>query len=187
MPTLGPTRLRHRGAALLCLTLVIAGACGSDDDSDPAAADTTTSTAAAATTTTLAAETTTTLAPETTTTAAPTTAPPTTAPPTTATTVRPADVAVGIKSFQYNPNPVTVPLGTTVLWTNMDQIEHTVTSGTVGDGSKLPAVPAKPNGKFNGSMPQAGATFSHRFDQKGTFTYYCARHDTAMSATVVVN
>jgi plastocyanin len=34
-----------------------------------------------------------------------------------------------IRAFQFRPKSVEVPVGTRVVWSNEDEIEHTVTSG----------------------------------------------------------
>src|SRR6476469_8439335 len=50
----------------------------------------------------------------------------------TASTTAPAGavaMAIDIKGFAFQPNPVHVAIGTTVTWTNQDEILHTVTSG----------------------------------------------------------
>jgi plastocyanin len=79
--------------------------------------------------------------------------------------------AVEIKGFAFNPATVTVPVGTTVTWTNNDPSTHTVTSS---QGNVLNS----PN------LPQGG-TFSYTFNQKGTFEYHCAIH-TSMTGKVIV-
>ncbi len=39
-----------------------------------------------------------------------------------------ADVAVKIDNFVFGPQAITVPVGTTVTWTNSDDIPHTAVS-----------------------------------------------------------
>lgn len=68
-----------------------------------------------------------------------------------------------------------VAVGTTVTWTNTDQILHTVTTGT----------PDAPDGRIDGQMPEAGSTFSFTFTEPGTYAYFCSRH-TFMTGTIVV-
>ena len=96
--------------------------------------------------------------------------------PTTAAANTAGQSAVTVKQFQFTPAEVTVEVGTTVVWTNEDDILHTVTSG---------ATPGTPDGKFDGPMDGRGKTFSHLFDQAGRFPYFCSRHN-SMTATVVV-
>lgn len=82
---------------------------------------------------------------------------------------------VSIKSFQYMPGEVTVAKGTTVQWTNQDQILHTATSGT----------PGAPSGAFGGEMDGVGKTFSHQFNQPGEYAYYCTRHESMLGKVIV--
>ena len=68
---------------------------------------------------------------------------------------------VPIQAFVYQPTTITVPVGTTVTWTNYDPVDHTVTDvDQVWD-----------SGLFGES-----ATFSMTFDTPGTYSYYCIPH-----------
>ena len=81
--------------------------------------------------------------------------------------LRPApEQAVSIHLFQFEPRAIEVPVGTFVVWANGDDIEHTVTSG---DGEKA-------DGRFAGTMARKGSRYSMRFDQPGTYSYFCDRH-----------
>ena len=73
---------------------------------------------------------------------------------------------VTVKTFAFGPKVLEVTPGTTVTWTNADDIEHTVTSGD----------PEQPNGRFDHSLAGKGATATVRFDSVGTWSYYCKRH-----------
>jgi len=78
---------------------------------------------------------------------------------------------VTIANFRFSPNPVTIPVGDTLQWTNQDGTTHTVTSD---DGHS-----------FDSGPRPAGATYTHTFDQSGTFAYHCNIHP-SMRATVKV-
>ncbi len=67
----------------------------------------------------------------------------------------------------FIPYQVSVDVGSTVTWSNDDTAAHTVTSGTVPEGS---------NGIFDSNLVMAGQTFSHTFDGTGTFPYFCMVH-----------
>ena len=41
--------------------------------------------------------------------------------------VQAADVSVNIVNFTFQPTPLTIPVGTTVVWTNQDTAPHTAT------------------------------------------------------------
>ncbi len=78
--------------------------------------------------------------------------------------------SVTIANFAFAPPSITVAPGQTVTWTNKDSAAHTVTDDKGVWDSKTLAV---------------GATFQHKFDQAGTFTYHCAIHS-SMHGTIVV-
>ena len=73
---------------------------------------------------------------------------------------------VTVKTFGFGPKVLEVTPGTTVMWTNADDIEHTVTSGTPDD----------PNSAFDRPLSGKGATATVRFDSLGSWPYYCKRH-----------
>ena len=76
----------------------------------------------------------------------------------------------------YIPSTVTINVGETVTWSNDDTAAHTVTSGTASGG---------PDGLFDSSLFMAGTTFSHTFEEEGTFDYFCMVHPW-MVGTVMV-
>lgn len=73
-------------------------------------------------------------------------------------------------SNAYNPNPISVARGTTVMWMNDDSVTHTATS----DG-----------GAWNSGAIAPGASFRFTFQSAGTFTYHCQIHP-GMVGTVSV-
>ena len=81
-----------------------------------------------------------------------------------------AEVRVTIDNFSFDPPTVTVPAGTAVVWTNRDDVPHTVTSTTHAFGSQA---------------MDTDATFSFRFDRPGTYPYFCAVHP-HMTGQVIV-
>ncbi len=79
--------------------------------------------------------------------------------------------AIGIKAFTFSPPTLTVPVGTTVTWTNHDEDPHTITSAA---------------GAFGSSRLSHEETFAQTFTKRGTYPYFCALHP-RMWATVIVN
>ena len=79
--------------------------------------------------------------------------------------------AVTISNFAFSPATITVPVGTTVTWTNKDSASHTVTA----DDGKA----------FDSKGIAQGATFTFTFATAGTYAYHCAVHPD-MKATVIV-
>ncbi len=95
-----------------------------------------------------------------------------------------ASPTVSIKGFVFSPELTTVSVGTTVVWTNQDEILHTVTGGSTRN-TGLGIYEASPDGRFNGRLDGAGTSFRFTFQDPGTYAYYCDRHR-HMVATVVV-
>ena len=67
----------------------------------------------------------------------------------------------------FIPSMVTIDVGGEVTWDNDDTAAHTITSGTPTGG---------PDGHFDSSLVMAGSSFSHTFDEAGTFDYFCMVH-----------
>jgi len=67
----------------------------------------------------------------------------------------------------YTPASVTINVGDTVKWDNVDTAAHTVTSGSPADG---------PSGVFDSSLIMGKASFEHTFDKAGTYDYFCMVH-----------
>jgi plastocyanin len=80
-------------------------------------------------------------------------------------------VSVEISNFAFQPASVTIQVGDTVTWTNLDSAAHTATD--TGSGSL-----------FDGVMNQ-GESLSYTFTQAGTFDYICTFHPD-MTGTVIV-
>ncbi len=90
-------------------------------------------------------------------------------------TAKPAANTVQITMFKFAPASIEVARGTTVNFTNQDQILHTVTAGK----------PDKKSGQFDQRMPDVGAKFSYEFKDAGTFPFFCDIHQ-FMTGEVVV-
>lgn len=83
------------------------------------------------------------------------------------------DAIVTIERSRYAPEEIEVAAGAEVTFENLDAFAHTVTSA---EGSSI---------SFDsGDLPQ-GESFAQRFDEAGTYDYFCVIHPT-MRATVVV-
>jgi plastocyanin len=77
---------------------------------------------------------------------------------------------ITVKLFQFQPARLEVKAGTTVTWVNEDDIGHTITSGA----------PDNKDGRFDMRLAGKGATFSFTFAQRGTYAYFCNRHNSMM-------
>ena len=79
-------------------------------------------------------------------------------------------LAVGIDNFTFSPQSLTVKAGTTVTWTNNDDIPHTV---------------AAVNKQFRSKALDTDDSYSFVFTTPGTYEYFCSIHP-HMTATIVV-
>ena len=77
----------------------------------------------------------------------------------------------------FIPADVTVDVGGEVTWTNDDTAAHTITAGTVEDG---------PTGPFDSGLVITGSAFTFKFEEAGTYPYYCIVHPW-MAGTVTVS
>jgi plastocyanin len=100
----------------------------------------------------------------------------------------PLTVDVLAAGFQFAPEVLVVPAGTTVVWHGTQGLlDHTVTTGPTTDPI-VPRPDAAPgdcgneDDRFNCALPadavpaHPGATFSHTFGAPGTYPYSCATH-----------
>ena len=71
---------------------------------------------------------------------------------------------VDIPAISYEPAELTVKAGTTVMWTNSDDLPHTVTKES-GAGPE-----------FDSGNLAPGDTFEQTFDAKGKIDYVCTIH-----------
>lgn len=82
---------------------------------------------------------------------------------------------------------VTVSVGDTIEWVNMDGVTHTATSGEGEGGNAGDGVPAGGTPFDSGSMAQ-GETFRWVAEAQGLWTYYCEIHPGVMfDSTIQVN
>jgi plastocyanin len=81
-----------------------------------------------------------------------------------------ATAGVKIDNFVFGPQTLTVPVGTTVTWTNSDDIPHTSVST---------------EGVFKSKVLDTDEKFSYTFSRAGTYPYYCTIHP-KMTGKIIV-
>ncbi|MCK5576723.1 MAG: cupredoxin family copper-binding protein [Dehalococcoidales bacterium] len=86
------------------------------------------------------------------------------------TTSTPTTPQIDIRDFSFQPMSITVPVGTTVTWTNRDSVEHTTTSDTSVWTSELLGL---------------NESYSYTFNQPGVFPYFCVPHPFMRGAVIV--
>ena len=78
---------------------------------------------------------------------------------------------IQVLDTRFSPYTLTVPAGTTVSWTWNTMLDHTVVVGAANSTIR--------------SEGQTTGSFSYRFDNPGTYTYFCSVHP-GVTGTVVV-
>ena len=84
--------------------------------------------------------------------------------------VQAAETEVNIDQFTFYPQRITVKAGTTVTWSNEDDVPHTVASS-----SKV----------FKSKALDTADKFSFTFTTPGTYDYFCSVHPHMTGAVVV--
>ena len=82
----------------------------------------------------------------------------------------PGDTSVTIKNFDFHPMAISVPVGATVTWENMDGEPHTVTSI---------------DGAFHSPALDEDDTYSFKFSKPGVYKYLCTIHPRMMASVTV--
>ena len=85
---------------------------------------------------------------------------------------KPQSGEVKIDNFSFGPASLTISVGSTVTWTNRDDIPHTVVSA---DDPKV----------FKSKVLDTDEKFSFTFTKAGTYAYFCSVHP-KMTGKVVV-
>ena len=83
----------------------------------------------------------------------------------------PSTAEVSVVDFAFEPADVRLATGGTVTWQLGGSAPHTVSAA---------------QGSFDSGLLAPGATFSHRFDEAGTYRYLCAFHPQMTGAIEVV-
>ncbi len=77
---------------------------------------------------------------------------------------------VVVDNFSFAPAAASVAAGTTITWTNRDDVPHNIVST---------------ERKFKSPVLDTDERFSHRFDEPGTYNYFCSIHP-KMTGQIVV-
>jgi len=78
--------------------------------------------------------------------------------------------SIVVGNFSFAPEATTVPVGTTITWTNRDDVPHNIVSTEQ---------------RFRSPVLDTDEQFSTRFDTPGTYKYFCSLHP-KMTGQIVV-
>lgn len=81
-----------------------------------------------------------------------------------------AKADVHIDNFAFAPETLTIAPGTTVTWTNRDDIPHSIVEST---------------GLFHSEAFDTNGSYSYTFEKTGTYDYICGLHPHMMGKIVV--
>ncbi|MEP7246878.1 MAG: cupredoxin family copper-binding protein [Gammaproteobacteria bacterium] len=79
---------------------------------------------------------------------------------------------ITIGNFTFSPATLEVPVGTTLLWVNEDDVPHVVIGSDPGSPVKSPAL-------------DTDGQYSLLMDHPGTYRYFCSLHP-HMTGTIIV-
>jgi len=88
---------------------------------------------------------------------------------TATTTPATATAKVEIKDFSFESADLEVAPNTTVIWTNLDPVSHTLVSP----------------GNFESPILNTGDTFKYTFSKMGVYIYYCSIHPTMVGKVIL--
>lgn len=96
-------------------------------------------------------------------------------------------VSVVMKDMKFVPEKIKVTKGTTVTWTNEDDMEHNAMQAH--DESEEPHdVIVTPDPEiFEGPLLKKGESYSFTFNELSTYLYHCAPHPWMEGVVEVVN
>lgn len=81
-----------------------------------------------------------------------------------------ASQTVVMQGFTFQPASITIQTGASVTWRNDDSVSHQIVSNT---------------NAFSSPVLNAGGSYTHVFDQAGTYSYHCGIHS-YMTGTITV-
>ncbi len=84
-----------------------------------------------------------------------------------------SEYKVNIKSSSFEPYALAVPIGATVEWHNQDGVQHRIVSSTWG--------------LFDSGVINPGKKYFHKFDNVGTYEYYCSIHPEMQGKIIVTD
>jgi plastocyanin len=81
-----------------------------------------------------------------------------------------------LRDKAYSPNPIIIHAQDSVIWKNMDDVVHTVTSGSNFSSSDR-------GQEFDSGL--LGGSYTHKFMKPGIYNYFCQIHPTMVGKIIV--
>lgn len=90
-----------------------------------------------------------------------------------------ADITVDITASALQPETVKIKKGASVTWINKDTAPHHIASDPYPEATGYPSL-------NSGEALSAGDSYTHTFEETGTFSYHDRLNPTSLKGTVVV-
>jgi plastocyanin len=78
---------------------------------------------------------------------------------------------VSVDNFTFGPETLTVPVDSTVIWSNKDDVPHVIASN---------------DGVFRSKALDTDDKYSYTFTKPGTYEYFCSIHPKMVGKIIVV-
>lgn len=99
-----------------------------------------------------------------------------------------AAISMDIKDFKYTQPNIKIKKGTTVTWTNRDDVKHNVMKEHDDDDAAhdAPTLDEVRPGVFAGQLLAKGESYSFTFNEVSTAPYHCSPHPYMKGSVTVV-
>ena len=96
-----------------------------------------------------------------------------------------SEVKISIDSSGYKLSNIKIQLGSTVVWTNQDTVDHTIMTGNM-DGSQSHST-SDNKSELMSPVLKNGESYSYTFNEVGNYSYHCSRHPSDKGNVAVVH
>jgi plastocyanin len=96
-----------------------------------------------------------------------------------------SEVKIDIDSTGYKVANIKIKLGSTVVWTNQDTVEHTIMTGNMDDSQSHSTSDDKR--ELMSPVLKNGESYSYTFNEVGNYSYHCSKHPSEKANVTVVH
>ena len=96
-----------------------------------------------------------------------------------------SEVKIDIDSTGYKVANIKIKLGSTVVWTNQDTVEHTIMTGNMDDSQSHSTSDDK--SELMSPVLKNGESYSYTFNEVGNYSYHCSKHPSDKANVTVVH
>ena len=96
-----------------------------------------------------------------------------------------SEVRIGVDSSGYKLANIKIKLGSTVVWTNQDTVDHTIMTGSMDDSQSHSTSDNK--SELMSPVLKNGESYSYIFNEVGNYSYHCSKHPSDKANVTVVH